>query len=158
GDAQAQRREVDALSGFASWPPPTSAVSPATLAREMMALTQATLLPPAFPEDAARGSGQPVIVIPGFLAPGMCTRRLRDFLARQNFAPLTWTGGVNLGPMRRVMAALQDQIRKTAERTGQPVALVGVSLGGTIARQVAKACPDGIAQVITVVSPIRMPV
>ncbi len=146
------------MSGFAIWPPPTSAVSPATLAREMVALTQATLSPPAFPEDAARGAGQPVIVVPGFLAPDMSTSRLRDFLVRQNFAPAAWTGGINLGPMRRVMAALQDQVRETAARTGRPVSLVGVSLGGTIARQTAKNCPDSIARVITVVSPIRMPV
>lgn len=72
------------MSGFAIWPPPTSTVSPATLAREMMALGQATLSPPAFPDDAARGTGQPVIVVPGFLAPDMSTGRLRDFLLRQN--------------------------------------------------------------------------
>ena len=146
------------MSGFAVWPPPQSSVSPATLAREMMALTQATLLPPPFPEDAARGDGQPVIVIPGFLAPDMSTSRLRDFLIRQNFRPQSWTGGINLGPMRRVMAELQTQIRDLAEETGRPVSLLGVSLGGTTARQAAKLCPDQIARVITLVSPIRMPV
>jgi pimeloyl-ACP methyl ester carboxylesterase len=146
------------LSGFATWPPPTSSVSPATLAREMMALGQATLSPPAFPTDAARGDGQPVIVVPGFLAPDMSTARLRDFLVRQNFAPVAWTGGVNLGPIRKVMAVLREQICGMADRAGRPVSLVGISLGGTIARQAAKTCPDGIARVITVVSPIRMPV
>lgn len=146
------------MSGFAIWPPPTSTVSPATLAREIMALGQATLSPPAFPDDAARGTGQPVIVVPGFLAPDMPTGRLRDFLLRQNFASMAWTGGINLGPMRRVMAALRDQICETADRAGRPVSLVGISLGGTIARQAAKTCPGSLARVITVVSPIRMPV
>ncbi len=146
------------MSGFAVWPPTTSTVSPASLAREMMALGQATLSPPAFPQDAARGTGQPVIVVPGFLAPDMSTGRLRDFLVRQNFAPVSWSGGVNLGPMRHVMAALRTQICDMADKSGRPVSLVGISLGGTIARQAAKACPDRIARVITVVSPIRMPV
>ena len=146
------------MSGFALWPPPQSSVSAATLAREMMALTQASLSPPPFPEDAARGDGQPVIVIPGFLAPDMSTARLRDFLVRQNFAPVSWSGGLNLGPMRRVMAGLQTQIRELVDRTGRPVSLVGISLGGTTARQVAKCCPGHIARVITLVSPIRMPV
>lgn len=123
-----------------------------------MALTQASLSPPPFPQDAARGDGQSVIVIPGFLAPDMSTSRLRDFLIRQNFRPYAWTGGVNLGPMRRVMAALQTQIHELTEQTGRPVTLVGVSLGGTTARQAAKYCPDRIARVITLVSPIRMPV
>jgi pimeloyl-ACP methyl ester carboxylesterase len=146
------------LSGFALWPSPQSSVSPATLAREMVALTQASLSPPPFPEDAARGDGQPVIVIPGFLAPDMSTGRLRDFLVRQNFAPLSWTGGINLGPLRHVMAGLQTQIRELADRTGRPVSLVGISLGGTTARQAAKCCPEHVARVITLVSPIRMPV
>ena len=146
------------MSGFAVWPPSHSSVSAATLAREMMALTQATLSPPAFPPDAARGNGQPVIVIPGFLAPDMSTTRLRDFLAQQDFRPQSWTGGINLGPMRKVMRDLERQILALADQTGRPVCLVGVSLGGTTARQVAKCCPDRIARVITLVSPIRMPV
>ncbi len=146
------------MSGFAVWPPSHASVSPATLAREMMALTQATLSPPPFPDDAARGAGQPVIVVPGFLAPDMSTGRLRDFLSGQNFRPVSWTSGVNLGPVRHVMAELQKQICDLAEREGRAVSLVGVSLGGTVARQVAKACPDRIARVITVVSPIHLPV
>ncbi|MBA2588689.1 MAG: hypothetical protein H0U98_08700 [Alphaproteobacteria bacterium] len=77
------------MNGFAVWPPANASVSAATLAREMMALTQATLSPTPFPDDAARGDGQPVIVIPGFLAPDMSTSRLRDFLVRQNFMPVS---------------------------------------------------------------------
>jgi pimeloyl-ACP methyl ester carboxylesterase len=124
----------------------------------MMALTQATLSPPPFPEGAARGTGQPVIVIPGFLAPDMSTARLREFLARQNFMPYSWTGGLNLGPMRNVMRELERQVLEIADKTGRQVCLVGVSLGGTTARQVAKCCPDRIARVITLVSPIHPPI
>ena len=69
----------------------------------MAALARATLSPPPFPDDAARGDGQPVIVIPGFLAPDMSTARLRDFLERQNFKSYSWTGGLNLGPIPNVM-------------------------------------------------------
>jgi len=146
------------MSEFATWPPRDAPVSAATLAREMMALTQATLSPPPFPEDAARGNGQPVIVIPGFLAPDMSTARLRDFLARQNFMPYSWTIGLNLGPMRHVMRELERQVIEIADKTGRQVSLVGVSLGGTTARQVAKCCPDRIARLITLVSPIHPPI
>ena len=124
----------------------------------MMAAAQDALSPPPFPDDAAIGNGQPVIVIPGFLAADLTTARLRDFLIRQNFRPWSWTGGFNLGPMRQVMQALQTQICDLSDSTGRPVALVGVSLGGTTARQAAKCCPDRIARVITLVSPIHMPV
>jgi hypothetical protein len=146
------------MSEFAIWPPRDAPVSATTLAREMMALTQATLSPPPFPDDAARGDGQPVIVIPGFLAPDMSTARLRAFLACQNFMPYSWTVGINLGPMRHVMRELERQVLEIADRTGRQVSLVGVSLGGTIARQVAKCCPDRIARVITLVSPIHPPI
>jgi len=146
------------MSEFATWPPRDAPVSAATLAREMMALTQATLSPPPFPEDAARGDGQPVIVIPGFLAPDMSTARLREFLGRQNFMPHSWTIGVNLGPMRHVMRAVERQVRDLADKTGRQVSLVGVSLGGTTARQVAKCCPGHVARVITLVSPIHPPI
>ncbi|HKX64482.1 MAG TPA: YqiA/YcfP family alpha/beta fold hydrolase [Rhizomicrobium sp.] len=146
------------MSEFATWPSRGAPVSAATLAREMMALTQATLSPPPFPEDAARGDGQPVIVIPGFLAPDMSTARLREFLGRQNFMPHSWTIGLNLGPMRHVMREIERQVRDLADKAGRQVCLVGVSLGGTTARQVAKCCPDRIARVITLVSPIHPPI
>jgi triacylglycerol esterase/lipase EstA (alpha/beta hydrolase family) len=146
------------VSGFAIWPPANSSVSAATLAREMMALTQASLSPLPFPEDAARGRGQPVIVIPGFLAPDMSTARLREFLARQSFLPFSWNCGVNVGPMRHVVREIERQVTDIAGKTGRKVSLVGVSLGGTTARQVAKCCPDHIARVITLVSPIHLPV
>lgn len=143
---------------FATWPPRDSSVSPATLAREMAALAQATLAPPPFPDDAATGNGQPVIVIPGFLAPDMSTARLREFLERQNFRPHSWTCGFNVGPMAHVVGAVERQVRELADATGRPVSLVGVSLGGTTAREVAKSCTAPIARVITLVSPIHLPV
>jgi pimeloyl-ACP methyl ester carboxylesterase len=143
---------------FTRWPGRDAPVSAFTLAREMAALAQVTLAPPDFPNDAATGNGQPVIVIPGFLAPDMSTARLRAFLSRQNFNVRSWTGGVNLGPMPDVMRNVARQIAELADETGRPVSLVGVSLGGTTAREIAKGHSAGIARVVTLVSPIRLPV
>ncbi len=143
---------------FASWPSRDASVSAATLAREMAAVAQALMAPPPFPQGAARGSGQPVIVIPGFLSPEMTTARLREFLTRQGFLAQPWTCGLNVGPMPRVIAEVERQVRETADTTGTTVSLVGVSLGGTIAREVAKSCIGPIGQVITLVSPIHLPV
>lgn len=145
-------------SRFASWPSREAPVSAATLAREMATVAQVLLAPPPFPEEAARGSGQPVIVIPGFLSPDVTTARLREFLARQDFIAHPWTCGLNVGPMPRVIDQLERQVRETADAAGMPVCLLGVSLGGTIAREVAKSCRGPIAQVITLVSPIHLPV
>jgi Alpha/beta hydrolase family len=143
---------------FATWPPRAASVSAASFAREMAAVAQVALAPPPFPEEAAQGSGQPVIVLPGFLSPDMTTARLREFLARQNFGPHCWTCGLNIGPMPNVLREVERQIKDLADASGQPVSLVGVSLGGTIAREVAKSCRGPIARVITLVSPIHLPV
>lgn len=143
---------------FATWPPRKAPVSAATLAREAAAAAQAVLAPPPFAENAARGDGQPVIVLPGFLSPDMTTARLREFLARQNFAPQCWSCGLNVGPMPHVVREVERQVRDLADATGRPVALVGISLGGTTAREIAKSCPDVVARVITLVSPIHLPV
>ena len=143
---------------FAKWPSPEAPVSAATLAREMAAVAQAVLMPQPFPEDAARGSGQPVIVIPGFLSPDVTTARLREFLNGQDFIAHPWACGLNIGPLPRVVAEVERQVRDLASSTGKPVALVGISLGGTIAREVAKSCQGPIARVITLVSPIHLPV
>lgn len=143
---------------FASWPSRDASVSPATLAREMAAVAQMLLVPLSFPEDAARGSGQPVIVLPGFLSPDVTTARLREFLGRQNFDAHSWTCGLNIGPMPHVVREVERQVQSLADASGRAVSLVGVSLGGTIAREVAKSCSGPIARVITLVSPIHLPV
>lgn len=143
---------------FASWPSREASVSAATLAREMAAVAQVTLAPPPFPDDAARGNSQPVIVLPGFLSPEVTTARLREFLTRQNFAPRSWTCGLNIGPMPHVVREVERQVQSLADASGRAVSLVGVSLGGTIAREVAKSCPGSLARVITLVSPIHLPV
>jgi pimeloyl-ACP methyl ester carboxylesterase len=143
---------------FAIWPPRDSPVSVTTWLHEIRALAQCIAAPPPFPADAARGQGEPVIVVPGFCSPDMATARLREFLTRQGFAPRTWDSGTNLGPTRTALSIFERQLMETAEACGRRVSLVGISLGGTIAREIAKRRPDCVARVVTLVSPIRLPV
>src|SRR5690242_12705597 len=110
---------------FAVFPPRGAPVSLASWAREMADVAHATFSPPPFPDDAARGSGQRVIVLPGFFTHDIATARLRDFLKRQGFAPRPWPCGVNLGPMPRVLATIERQVADLAAAHGT-VALVGV--------------------------------
>ena len=124
----------------------------------MATLVTVTFSPPPFPDDAAKGDGQPIIVVPGFCSPNMSTARLRQFLKRQGFAPQTWTCGINLGPAPNVLARLERHIAETAEESGRLVSLIGVSLGGTLAREAAKRRPECVAHVVTICSPIRLPV
>jgi pimeloyl-ACP methyl ester carboxylesterase len=126
--------------------------------REIAALNRSRAAPPPFPENAARGSGQPVIVAPGFCSPDINTARLRQFLTYQGFSPRSWDCGPNIGPTRTILSQFERQVADTAEQHGRAISLVGISLGGTISREIAKRRPDCVAHVVTLVSPIKLPV
>ena len=143
---------------FAVWPGPGSGVSLGSGVREFRALVGATMRPPPFAHDAARGNGQPVIVIPGLSSLDMTTARLRMFLKRQGFTAYGWGQGANIGPTARTIRRMLNEVERIAGRHGTKVALIGQSLGGTVAREIAKRRPDCISRVITLASPIRLPV
>ena len=143
---------------FAVWPPAGSPVSLRSWWREVAARGLLHADPPDFPEDAAYGHGQTVIVLPGFCAPDLSTIRLRNVLKRQHFDAQPWDCGTNLGPTRTILTSLERLLGEAAEKQGSPIALVGISLGGTIAREIAKRRPDCVEQVITIASPIKLPV
>lgn len=143
---------------FAVWPPAGSPVSLRTWWREVTARGMLHADPPDFPDDAAFGCGQKVIVLPGFCAPDLSTIRLRNFLKRQGFDAQPWDCGTNLGPTRTILTSLERLLADAADKQGSPIALVGISLGGTIAREIAKRRPECVDHVITVASPIKLPV
>jgi pimeloyl-ACP methyl ester carboxylesterase len=64
-----------------------------------------------------------------------------------------WGLGFNLGPTEENFAALERRIGQIHERYGQDVVLVGWSLGGVFARELAKRDPRHVAKVITMGSP-----
>ena len=100
-----------------------------------------------------RGDGHPVMVIPGFGADDHATWPLRRALARLGYDVHGWEQGRNLGMRRAIGRALDDRIRELAE-TGGPVSLIGWSLGGVFARELARGRPDAVRRVITLGSPI----
>ncbi|MDX1804760.1 MAG: alpha/beta hydrolase [Alcanivorax sp.] len=102
-----------------------------------------------------QGEGQPVLVLPGFGASDVTTRPLRRSLAKLNFTSYGWAQGTNLGMNRRRRELLVTQLQAIATRHGQPVALVGWSLGGVFARELARAFPDRVSHVFTLGSPIN---
>jgi hypothetical protein len=95
------------------------------------------------------GDGRRVIVIPGFMAGDLLTRRLRQTLTRAGYRAEGWGLGVNWG----VRPELLDRLLARIDAGAAPVALVGWSLGGLYAREVAKLRPERIDRVITLGSP-----
>lgn len=97
-----------------------------------------------------RGEGRPVIVLPGYLATDGPTGILRRYLRGLGYDARGWGLGQNTGDVPRFAEALGEQLAASP----QPVALIGWSLGGVIARQVARERPEAVAQVVTLGSPI----
>jgi pimeloyl-ACP methyl ester carboxylesterase len=123
--------------------------------REARALLSSRSTLPA-PADLPQGAGLPVLVIPAFLTADGYTRRLRAFLGQCGFRAFGWELGRNWGPTPRVLAGLERRFDLLAARHG-PVALVGISLGGLLARDLAHRRPGHVAHVVTVASPFRLP-
>ncbi len=94
-----------------------------------------------------------VILLPGFGTGPDRMRYLAQQLERAGHTVKRWGMGHNLGPTPETLEVLSQRIREVHERYGEKVVLVGWSLGGVFAREVAKVSPEFIAKVITMGSP-----
>ena len=115
----------------------------------------ATLSAYPFLRRAPRGDGHPVLVYPGFMASDFSTRALRAFLRDLGYAVHGWKLGRNVGPSPDVAVRLAERLRDIRGRYDRRVSLVGWSLGGIYARELARRFPDDVRQVITLASPFR---
>lgn len=105
---------------------------------------------------APRGDGHGVLVLPGFLATDTSTGLLRRYLRWLGYTVRGWELGRNLGPTDRVLDQLPCAVTALANWTGGPVSLVGWSLGGVYAREMARQNPERVRQVITLGSPFAL--
>ena len=108
-------------------------------------------------QSAPRGDGHPVFVLPGFLTNDQRTRHLRLFLSRLGYSVYGWGQGVNWGPTDRALAAIERRLHEVHRRHGRKVTLVGHSLGGVLARELAKKFPAEVRQVVMLGSPAKLP-
>ena len=95
------------------------------------------------------GDGRRVIVIPGFLAGDLLTRRLRRTLKQAGYRPEGWGQGIDWGVRRELF----DRLVARIDGGTAPVVLLGWSLGGLYAREAAKLRVDRVDRVITLGSP-----
>ncbi|MEM8907246.1 MAG: alpha/beta fold hydrolase [Bacteroidota bacterium] len=102
----------------------------------------------------AKGDGHPVLVIPGFMASDRSTNRLRHFVQKIGYQAYDWKLGRNYGNIRDVDTIAQ-QLLELNQKHQQTVSIIGWSLGGVYARQLAKNHPEQVRQVITLASPFN---
>ena len=138
-------------------PSPMRAPSLALLLAEPMRAMLDALGSHVTAHPASVGDGHCVIVYPGLGAGSMNTSQLRTFLRHAGFQANDWGGGVNIGhegDFDDWLDGLADNVRAVQARSGgRKVSLVGWSLGGIFAREIAKRTPDAVRTVITLATP-----
>jgi pimeloyl-ACP methyl ester carboxylesterase len=113
--------------------------------------------PPApDPAEQASGRGHVVLLVPALFTTDAVNRPLRRFLDACGYRTFGWRLGVNWGPTPRLVTGLRRRLAELRAIEG-PVSVVGLSLGGLLARDLAYQCPNDVAQVITIASPFHLP-
>lgn len=106
-----------------------------------------------------KGDGHPVMILPGFMASDISTIPLRIFLRTRGYQPYGWNLGRNYGQGIDPQKGIPDnsyilrRLEAIYRKHKQKVSLIGWSLGGIYAREIARRMPDKVRFVITMGSP-----
>jgi hypothetical protein len=107
-------------------------------------------------EALPRGDGHPVVVFPGLGVSGAATAVLRTRLAQLGYEVYDWEQGVNTGPgaeFNQWIGMLGEHLRRIHAQHRRRISLIGWSLGGIYARELAKRHPRWVRQIITLATP-----
>jgi pimeloyl-ACP methyl ester carboxylesterase len=105
---------------------------------------------------APRGDGHGVLVLPGLLATDRSTMVLRRFISLLGYQVRGWNLGRNRGPTDAVLDEMPRALSALAAVSGGPVSVIGWSLGGIYARELAREHPESVRQVITLGAPFGL--
>lgn len=109
----------------------------------------------ALPRPQTPGT-HPVLVLPGLGAGDSSTLPLRTVLRQLGYRTYGWRLGRNVGPTARAVNGLRARLQDLHARSSTAVSLIGCSVGGIYARQLARRTPDAVRQVITLGSPVGL--
>ena len=90
----------------------------------------------------------------GFGAGPRSMRVMESFLRRRGHRASDWGLGLNTGDVKKLRAKLKHVVEESIAAHGEPVVLVGWSLGGYIAREYAREHPGEVRRVVTLGSPV----
>jgi len=120
----------------------------AVLEYARMQMMNTTAFPP--------GDGHPVVIFPGLASNQNSIAPLREFCRKLGYTAYDWGLGVNSGPQGDLVEWIEHLARHVREVTSahrQQMSLIGWSLGGIYAREVAKKLTGQVRQVITIGTP-----
>ena len=137
-------------------PLPVSSPPAVRTVRELGAATELVRLMTRVPEllKHPRGKGEPVMVLPGFGTGDRSTVLLRTYLRRLGYRVCGWGLGTNDGDVPNLIPRVTQAVSEHAGSIGEPVRLVGWSLGGYLAREAARDIPEHVDRVVTLGSPV----
>lgn len=107
-----------------------------------------------FLATARRGDGHPVLVLPGLMTGDPATFVLRTALRALGHNVSGWSLGINRGPTGRVVQTLRERLDRLHRTSGRRVSLVGWSLGGLYAQELARAAPSSVRGLVTLGTPV----
>ncbi|WP_265587611.1 alpha/beta hydrolase family protein [Sphingomicrobium arenosum] len=102
-------------------------------------------------EPTGPDNGPPALVLPGFLSSDRSTSQIRGALGRYGWRAHPWQLGVNKGAYAGLLESLEARLDAIGE--GRKVLVLGWSLGGLYARELARHAPDKVRAVVTLASP-----
>ena len=117
--------------------------------------TQLLLQLPILRLQAKRGTGEPVLVLPGFMADDTSTIVLRQYLNSIGYKSRGWGLGVNAQRMMDHLPDVLAAVQEMHDEFQQKVRLVGWSRGGILSREIARDYPELIERVVTIGSPVK---
>ncbi|PAY08423.1 MULTISPECIES: alpha/beta fold hydrolase [Bradyrhizobium] len=121
-------------------------------ARGVLELNSSLLLSPLLMQ-APKGDGHPVLALPGFLASDLSMAPMRRYLKELGYDAYAWNMGRNFGGISSRRAALRDLLKRVHEASGRKVSIIGWSLGGVYARDLASQMPELVRSIVTLGSP-----
>ena len=101
-----------------------------------------------------KGDGHPVLVLPGFMASDSSTRPMRRLFNDLGYKSYGWGLGRNMRFNSEREQAMSDLVERIHDDNGEKLSIVGWSLGGVFARELAKMHPDLVRLVVSLGSPI----
>lgn len=104
-------------------------------------------------EGLPRGHGEAILLLPGYGANEQMMQTLFDRLQALGYAVKHWGQGKNTGVIHKLLPRVSTRVKEWSQEIGRPVTLVGWSLGGYLAREIARELPHQVAGVITLGTP-----